>query len=1009
MRRYILCWIVTFLAGVELAGARGGAPFFVNYPPTVYHAHNRNFDIVSDDEGRVYAANFEGVLYSDQTGWHVLHTPGIFRVTRLYKDSGGRIWVGGYNLFGYLAGDEDGELELKLIFSSGSEGFLGEVTDICEEAGRICVTTSIGGEELGDGPMRNFVVRRDDPDEVFSYRGVPVNRRIVLPDGSTLLATAGRGFVMLDRNREEVYALTEENGLCDNNVNSLYADSLGYVWGATDNGLFLVNVRTAYTYFRSAEGLLGEALSVCYTDDGLYVGTLRGLFRQAETAFEPVGDIRQACWQLQQDADGSVYASTAGGLYVVCGSRVRQITDSHLLSAYVCADGSCYTGEVDGVYHVRNGKRHPVNNIEKATCFYMDADSALWVRNIYGQVFRCGKDRSDFTMVEPANSIGKRDAAGSTLYQQDGNIYILSHVGLFRWNAACEALEELSGSSWSEESQYPQFVFPEGNGRVWSTNNEGKELYIFSRRQDVEELNELLRPVRGLTIGTLEADGTDVWMGGNFGLIHWDASVREPDHAKTPQVRIRRITVEGDSVIWGGFGQGDRLDAALPFKDIVLNSGVREISVSYSSNMFSALGTTEYRYRLDNKSAWSDWSAEASVRIANPRSGHYLFQVEARDRYGRITEPAVLPIAVRFPVYVRWYSIAGYVLLLAVGVWLLIRWRMRRLLKEKMRLESIVEKRTSQLRRQKDEIEEKSRKLETALDDLGKAQYQLIRQEKMATVGALTKGLVDRILNPMNYVNNFSHMSLGLVKDLKDNLDDDRENMTPDIYEDSSDALGMLGTNLRKIEEHGLNTTRILKAMEEMLKERTANMILTDIAAICRKNIEMLHAYYAKEIAECGIRVEGPDKETLVVAEVDAEQFSKTVMSILANSVYAVRKKRLQGKPFEPLIRLAVSAEAERNLAKVSVYDNGTGIEASVVGKVFDPFFTTKTTAEAVGVGMYLSREIILNHGGDITVSSVKDEYTEFVVSVPIRHDPVRKGETDRQEDGRPEKTTSIH
>ena len=98
-----------------------------------------------------------------------------------------------------------------------------------------------------------------------------------------------------------------------------------------------------------------------------------------------------------------------------------------------------------------------------------------------------------------------------------------------------------------------------------------------------------------------------------------------------------------------------------------------------------------------------------------------------------------------------------------------------------------------------------------------------------------------------------------------------------------------------------------------------------------------------------------------------------------------------------------------RNLAKVSVYDNGTGIEASVVGKVFDPFFTTKTTAEAVGVGMYLSREIILNHGGDITVSSVKDEYTEFVVSVPIRHDPVRKGETDRQEDGRPEKTTSIH
>ena len=117
---------------------------------------------------------------------------------------------------------------------------------------------------------------------------------------------------------------------------------------------------------------------------------------------------------------------------------------------------------------------------------------------------------------------------------------------------------------------------------------------------------------------------------------------------------------------------------------------------------------------------------------------------------------------------------------------------------------------------------------------MSNAEYQLIRQEKMATVGTLIKGLVDRILNPMNYVNNFSHMSIGLVKDIKDNLDDDQENMTSDIYEDSVDALDMLNTNLQKIEEHGLNTTRILKAMEEMLKDRGINLTLINVASICR-------------------------------------------------------------------------------------------------------------------------------------------------------------------------------
>jgi signal transduction histidine kinase len=67
----------------------------------------------------------------------------------------------------------------------------------------------------------------------------------------------------------------------------------------------------------------------------------------------------------------------------------------------------------------------------------------------------------------------------------------------------------------------------------------------------------------------------------------------------------------------------------------------------------------------------------------------------------------------------------------------------------------------------------------------------------------------------------------------------------------------------------------------------------------------------------------------------------------------------------------------------VKVHDNGTGIEEKSIGKIFDPFFTTKTTEEAAGVGLYLSREIIQNHGGDISVTSVKEEFTEFTITLP--------------------------
>ena len=73
-----------------------------------------------------------------------------------------------------------------------------------------------------------------------------------------------------------------------------------------------------------------------------------------------------------------------------------------------------------------------------------------------------------------------------------------------------------------------------------------------------------------------------------------------------------------------------------------------------------------------------------------------------------------------------------------------------------------------------------------------------------------------------------------------------------------------------------------------------------------------------------------------------------------------------------------------RNANKPLIRDNGTGIEEKIIHKIFDPFFTTKTTGEASGVGLYLSREIIQNYGGDITVISEKNEYTEFSIILPI-------------------------
>lgn len=106
------------------------------------------------------------------------------------------------------------------------------------------------------------------------------------------------------------------------------------------------------------------------------------------------------------------------------------------------------------------------------------------------------------------------------------------------------------------------------------------------------------------------------------------------------------------------------------------------------------------------------------------------------------------------------------------------------------------------------------------------------------------------------------------------------------------------------------------------------------------------------------------------------------MLSLLKNSIYALLKK-LQKEEFSPVITIQVEKRLNGTIY-ISIRDNGIGIEDNIKNKIFEPFFTTKPTAEAAGVGLYLCREVILNHHGSIIVKSEKDNFTEFMISIPI-------------------------
>lgn len=312
----------------------------------------------------------------------------------------------------------------------------------------------------------------------------------------------------------------------------------------------------------------------------------------------------------------------------------------------------------------------------------------------------------------------------------------------------------------------------------------------------------------------------------------------------------------------------------------------------------------------------------------------------------------------------------------------IVKSRFKKQLKQKEYLAKIVEERTIELRIQRDQVLKESRKLSDALDALAKAQDELVRKEKLATVGQLTKGLVDRILNPINYINNFAGLSVGLIKDLHKNIIDEKAVMSKENFEDTLEIMDMISSNLEKINEHGCNTVRIVKAMEELLKDHHGDTTQADMCNLCKVNVDVINKAYRKEIEELHIQFDVNCPPEPVLADINIEQMNKVMLNLLKNSVYALIRKAQKPTDFSPLI--SINLEKKLNgTCVLDIRDNGIGIEDSIKAKIFEPFFTTKPTAEAAGVGLYLCREVILNHQGSIIVKSEKDHYTEFIISIP--------------------------
>jgi len=307
-------------------------------------------------------------------------------------------------------------------------------------------------------------------------------------------------------------------------------------------------------------------------------------------------------------------------------------------------------------------------------------------------------------------------------------------------------------------------------------------------------------------------------------------------------------------------------------------------------------------------------------------------------------------------------------------------------LKEELEFRRKAEQRIQQ---QNETLVFQKKELQATLENLRNTQKQLSQSEKMASLGELTAGIAHEIQNPLNFVTNFSEISIELLKEMKSLLE------KGDIAEASAIA-DDLEQNLEKIIGHGKRADSIVKTMLQHSRGDSGVKQLTDINVLCDEFFRL--AYH-------GLRAKDKSFNATLLTDFDPgigqvnivfQDIGRVVLNLVNNAFHAVaERKKLNQSGYEPTVTVSTkrisltgggSSAGGQYGAVISVKDNGTGIPSRILDKIFQPFFTTKPAGEGTGLGLSLAYDIVIKgHGGEIKVESQEGEGTEFFVILPVK------------------------
>lgn len=1044
-QKIVIVFIFTHFTAVDYAQNTilQGSPFIKNYTPNDINGGPQIWSWAEDKRGMVYFGDPSGIIEFNGREWRRINNTNNTIVREMAVDSLGRIYVGASDDFGFLQPNDKGEMEyISLSKSVSNKGikfldiwgiystshgvyfcsnkyvfryfrkkisiipvdflvqdayllndqlYLPTPKGLCllHDVNLVLKSTKIrfhltpwDGDEListnGVDELCIFNIKTSEIKEFKTRAKAFFKANLIsslerIDKNRYVITTKTNKIVILSDNGDVLQVIDKNSGLLSSNIYKIYVDKDKNLWICTSKGISKIDINFPILSFGEKNNINTNVIESCFFNNKRYIATIDGIYflppfdlnkSDESQKFIKVKPIYDESWEFME-MNSQLFSLCSMGIWVINNDRAKLIYEipspqkAHCFSANPLFPNVIFVGMRGKLVALTLNRHKDINKIKvideinfpeitekirKITC---DKNGNLWLNTQFNGVyflrFIDGNLKNyRLTLLGKKNGLPNLDYTKT--YNVNNEIIISTQFGFLQpkfpdgKNNSDSLIRfkqcMLFGDSIKDPYPIISHVF---NNKYLIAGIGLQYVSIGGTNQtfDTCGFNRLSFCIESFSVGV----DSIISFCSPDGLFNYNIKNRR-NFKKTFNVVISRVVTNNDSILFSGtfykwkdsiklasFVQNSNLIPTLEYRN-------NSLTFYYSGLFYEDSERTEFQHQLVGfDKEWSDWASENKSTYTNLSEGKYIFKVRARNVYGVISSVADYQFIISAPWYRSWWASVIYFLLFVAVIYITVKLYTRRLSKRNESLEMIVKERTAEIIKQAKELKTTNEKL--------------IEMDKFKQ--GITSMIVHDLKNPINAIINIPDTEI--VSQI------DRVKQT---------GRQMLNLVMNILDVNKYEETKILLNTEKVL--------LLDIS---RKVVESI--LFLSE--DKNISISNRIKNNLIV-EADVEMIERVFMNILTN---AIKYTPNNG-------RIIIDAELiynhqEASYVKVSIADNGMGIDADKIDLVFEKFgqivAKNSGSVRSTGLGLTYCKMVINAHEGEINVVSEKQKGSTFWFTLP--------------------------